>query len=201
MTAELVEFDKQYGCVVGGIDEAGRGPLAGPVVCAVAVMPLDNMIDGVNDSKKISEGKREKLYSAIISTAIDYGVGIVDQREVDDLNILNATKLGMKRAFENLKRLPELIIIDAVKLDLPVKTVSVIKGDAKSYNVAAASIIAKVTRDAMMKECALKYPEYGFEKNKGYGTAEHIAALKRFGACPLHRRTFIKNFDLGGGHG
>lgn len=179
-----------------GIDEAGRGPLAGPVVVGAVILPEDSFIEGVNDSKKISEKKREKLYDIITQKAIAYSVGIVDQKTIDEINILNATKLGVKLALEGLKQKPELIMIDALNnLDtLEIPYISVVKGDAKNYCIAAASIIAKVTRDRMMKEWDEVYPIYGFAKHKGYGTAEHIRMLKENGPCSLHRKSFIKNF-------
>ena len=178
--------------LIGGVDEAGRGPLAGPVVVAGVVMPLDDLIEGVNDSKKLSEKKREKLYDEIVKKAISWHVAIVDAERIDEINILNATKEGMLQCVENLGA--SCVLIDAVKLDSKVETVSVIKGDQLSYNIAAASIIAKVTRDRLMKQYALEYPKYKFEKHKGYGTALHVSLLKEYGPCPLHRRTFIKNF-------
>lgn len=196
---ELKEIDKSYFKegynYICGIDEAGRGPLAGPVVVAAVIMPKDSMIEGVNDSKKISEKKREKLYELIIEEAISYSVGIVDQNEIDRINILNATKAGLTEAVRTLKVKPELILVDALtNIDtcgVPYK--SIIKGDAKSYSIAAASIIAKVTRDRIMREWDKVYPQYGFEKHKGYGTAAHISAIKENGLCPLHRLSFVKN--------
>ena len=178
--------------LIGGVDEAGRGPLAGPVVVAGVVMPLDDLIEGVNDSKKLSEKKREKLYDEIVKKAISWHVAIVDAERIDEINILNATKEGMLQCVENLGA--SCVLIDAVKLDSKVETVSIIKGDQLSYNIAAASIIAKVTRDRLMKQYALEYPKYQFEKHKGYGTALHVSLLKEYGPCPLHRCTFIKNF-------
>ena len=161
------------------------------------VMPLDSPIVGIDDSKKLSEKKREELYERIIEVA-DYCVVMIDAKTIDEINILEATKLGMKRAIEGLKLRPDRAVVDAVKnLDIDVDYTSVIKGDAKSYSVAAASIVAKVTRDRYMRELSDKYPAYLFWKNKGYGTAEHIAALRNIGACPEHRRTFIKNFVVG----
>ena len=190
---------------IAGIDEAGRGPLAGPVVVACVVMPRDSMIEGVNDSKKVSEKKREKLYEEIIKEAIGYGVGIISQEEIDRINILNATKEGLTTAIKEMGKdlkekkrnfdKPEIILVDALtKIDtdhIPYK--SIIKGDAKSYSIAAASIIAKVTRDRIMRQWAEVYPMYGFEKHKGYGTSAHISAIKEYGLCPLHRRSFVKN--------
>ena len=166
-----------------GIDEAGRGPLAGPVVVASAIMPADSMIEGVNDSKKVSEKKREKLFELIIEQAISYGVGIIDQEEIDEINILNATKKGLTNSLKELKIKPDIILVDALRdidtLNIPYR--SVIKGDAKIYSIACASIIAKVTRDRIMKEWDNVYPQYGFISHKGYGTAKHIAAIKEFG--------------------
>ena len=197
---ELKEIDKSYFKegynYICGIDEAGRGPLAGPVVVAAVIMPKDSMIEGVNDSKKVSEKKREKLYELIIEEAISYSVGIVDQNEIDRINILNATKAGLTEAVRTLKVKPELILVDALtNIDTcGVPYQSIIKGDAKSYSIAAASIIAKVTRDRIMRQWDEIYPQYGFAKHKGYDTAEHIKALKEYGPCPLHRESFIKHF-------
>ncbi len=190
---KLYEKGNNYIC---GIDEAGRGPLAGPVVVAAVIMPKDSMIEGVNDSKKVSEKKREKLYEEITSSAIAWGVGIIDQKEIDNINILNATKKGLTVALKSLDVKPNIILVDALKgintLGIPYE--SIIKGDAKCYCIAAASIIAKVTRDRIMRQWDEIYPEYNFEKNKGYGTAIHIAAIKEHGICSLHRKTFVKNF-------
>lgn len=179
-----------------GIDEAGRGPLAGPVVVGAVILPEDSFIEGVNDSKKVSEKKREKLYEQITEEAIAYSVGIVDQKTIDEINILNATKLGVKLALEGLSQKPEIIMVDALNNinTLGIPYISVIKGDAKNYCIAAASIIAKVTRDRMMRQWDEVYPIYGFSKHKGYGTAEHIRIIKENGPCSLHRRSFIKNF-------
>jgi len=178
-----------------GIDEAGRGPLAGPVVVASVIMPKDSMIEGVNDSKKISEKKRERLYDEIIENAISYSVGIVDQKEIDRVNILNATKAGLTECIKGLKVKPEIILVDALTgidtCGIPYH--SIVKGDAKSYSIAAASIIAKVTRDRIMRQWHDVYPEYNFIQHKGYGTAAHIAAIKEHGLCPLHRLSFVKN--------
>lgn len=179
-----------------GIDEAGRGPLAGPVVVAAAIMPKNSMIEGVNDSKKVSEKKREKLYEEITTNAIAWGVGIVDQNEIDSINILNATKKGLTNSIKELEVKPDLILVDALtKIDtLGIPYESIIKGDAKSYSISAASIIAKVTRDRIMRQWDELYPEYGFEKHKGYGTKIHIEAIKKYGICPLHRKSFVKKF-------
>ncbi len=179
-----------------GIDEAGRGPLAGPVVIAGVIMPEDSMIEGVNDSKKVSEKKREKLYDLILEEAISYSVAIIGQDIIDDINILNATKQGVTQVVEGLDIKPDLIIVDALThintRGIPYE--SIIKGDAKCYNIAAASIIAKVTRDRIMRQWDEIYPQYGFIAHKGYGTARHIAAIKECGLCPIHRRSFTKNF-------
>ena len=181
---------------IAGIDEAGRGPLAGPVVVCSVIMEPDSMIEGVNDSKKISENKREKLYEIITNEAISYGIGIIYQEEIDEINILQATKKGLTMAIKQMEIKPNIIMVDALTgidtLGIPYK--SIIKGDAKCYSISAASIIAKVTRDRIMREWDKVYPEYGFASHKGYGTAKHIAALKKYGPCPIHRKTFIKNF-------
>ena len=179
-----------------GIDEAGRGPLAGPVVIAGVIMPQDSMIEGVNDSKKVSEKKREKLYDLILEEAISYSVAIIGQDVIDEINILNATKQGVTQVVEGLDVKPDLIIVDALT-HINTKGIpydSIIKGDAKCYNIAAASIIAKVTRDRIMREWDKIYPQYGFSSHKGYGTAKHIEAIKESGVCPIHRRSFTKNF-------
>lgn len=190
------EFFKKGVKYVAGIDEAGRGPLAGPVVVACVIMPEDSMIEGVNDSKKISEKKREALYEKIIEEAVSYGVGIINQEEIDELNILRATKKALTIAITEMETKPNVILVDALTgidtLGIPYK--SIIKGDANSYSIAAASIIAKVTRDRIMREWDKVYPEYGFAGHKGYGTAKHIAAIKEYGLCPLHRRTFTTHF-------
>lgn len=192
---ELFDFDRSItDGPIAGIDEAGRGPLAGPVVCACCIMPMDHMIEGVMDSKKISENRREKLYETIVKTALDYSVSVVENEEIDEINILNATKKGMLECILKLKIPPEVVLIDAVKIACDYKVMPIIKGDAKSYNIAAASIIAKVTRDRIMRRYDGIYPDYGFAKNKGYGTGEHIEAIKKYGLTQIHRRTFVKNF-------
>ena len=193
MEKELYDKGFEYIC---GIDEAGRGPLAGPVVVAGVIMPKDSMIEGVNDSKKVSEKKREKLYDMILEEAISYSVAIIGQDVIDDINILNATKQGVTTVVEELDVKPNLILVDALT-HINTKGIpydSIIKGDAKCYNIAAASIIAKVTRDRIMREWDEIYPQYGFINHKGYGTAKHIEAIKEYGPCPIHRRSFIKNF-------
>ncbi len=198
MTEELFTYDKnlqesgyRYIC---GIDEAGRGPLAGPVsVCAI-VMPLDEMIEGINDSKKVSPKKRDLLFEEIQKKAICYSCVMLDNTVIDEINILEATKKAMKEAVAGLSVKPDLILVDAVKIDFGCETRSIIKGDATSYSIAAASIIAKVSRDRLMDEYDREYQEYGFSKHKGYGTKAHIEAIKEHGPCPVHRKTFIGNF-------
>ena len=179
-----------------GIDEAGRGPLAGPVVIAGVIMPENSMIEGVNDSKKVSEKKREMLYDKILEQAISYSVSIIGQDVIDDINILNATKMGLTKVVEEQKIKPDLIIVDALN-HIDTKGIpydSIIKGDAKCYSIAAASIIAKVTRDRIMRQWDEIYPQYGFSKHKGYGTKMHIEAIKEYGLCPIHRKSFTKHF-------
>ena len=190
-------YEEGYNYICG-IDEAGRGPLAGPVVVASVIMPKDSMIEGVNDSKKVSEKKREKLYDLIIEEAISYSVGIVDQNEIDRINILNATKAGLTESVKSLSVKPEIILVDALTgIDTcGIEYRPIIKGDAKSYSIAAASIIAKVTRDRIMRQWDEIYPQYGFAKHKGYGTAAHINAIKEYGLCPLHRLSFVKNIVI-----
>lgn len=194
----MLDYEKKYydkGIVlVAGVDEAGRGPLAGPVCVASVIMPTEPIIEGINDSKKLTEKKRDALYEQIINTALSYHIELIDNKTIDELNILNATKLGMKRCIEGLDIVPEIAIIDAVKIDTDIPTDSIIKGDAVSYNVASASILAKVTRDRLMIELDSKYPEYNFKKHKGYGTKEHIEALKKYGKCDIHRDSFIGHF-------
>lgn len=191
-----LEYYKSGKKLIAGVDEAGRGPLAGPVCVAAVIMPFeqDKIIEEINDSKKLTEKKREQLFEKIKNTAISYNIVFVDEKTIDSINILNTTKLGMKQAIEGLGVKPELVLIDAVKIDTCVPTESIIKGDAKSYNIAAASILAKVTRDKLMVELDKKYPEYNFKKHKGYGTKEHIENLKKFGKCEIHRNSFIKHF-------
>lgn len=189
-------YEKEHVEYICGIDEAGRGPLAGPVVVASVIMKPASFIEGVNDSKKVSEKKREKLYEQIIEEAVSYSVGIIDQNEIDEINILNATKKGLTESIKGLKVKPDRIIVDALdKIDTcGIPYMPIVKGDAKCYSIAAASIIAKVTRDRIMRQWDEVYPMYGFARHKGYGTAAHIAAIKEYGLCPLHRRSFTKNF-------
>lgn len=179
---------------VAGMDEAGRGPLAGPVVAAAVILDPENPVYGVDDSKKLSPKKRAALKAEIEAKAISVGVGIVDVETIDSINILEATKLAMKKAVEALDPPPQLLLIDAVRLkDLPIEQRSIIKGDALSVSIAAASIIAKETRDEMLKAYDELYPEYGFASHKGYGTKQHMDAIREFGPLPIHRKTFIKN--------
>ena len=187
-------YEKGFDSICG-IDEAGRGPLAGPVVVAGVIMPRDSMIEGVNDSKKVSEKKREKLYDIILEEAISYSVAIIGQDIIDKISILNATKQGVTEVVDGLDIKPDLILVDALEhintRGIPYEPI--IKGDAKCYNIAAASIIAKVTRDRIMREWDEIYPQYGFINHKGYGTAKHMAAIREYGLCPIHRRSFTKN--------
>lgn len=183
-----------------GIDEAGRGPLAGPVVIGAVVMPRESKLEFMNDSKKVTAKRRDILYDEIVSSAIAYGVGIISQEEIDEINILNATKKGLHVALgqviEKLNTKPDIVLVDALReIDTyGITYESIIKGDATCYSISAASIIAKVTRDRIMEEWDKIYPMYGFSKHKGYGTKAHIEAIKRYGPCPLHRKSFIKNF-------
>ena len=194
MTEDLFNFDKSILLKgLAGIDEAGRGPLAGPVVAACCMMNLDEMVKGINDSKKVSEKRREALFE-IIKEKSSYAVSIINNETIDEINILNATKRAMEECIRSMPTRPEMILVDAVELKSEIPLKAIIKGDATSYNIAAASILAKVTRDRIMREMDLLYPEYGFAKNKGYGTKEHIDALIKYGPCPIHRFTFIKNF-------
>lgn len=187
---QMMEFERQhYGKLVAGIDEAGRGPLAGEVVAAAVILPEDFYLPGLNDSKQLSLKKRMEYKTAIMSAA-DYGVGIATVAEIDSLNIYQATKIAMRRAVENLKMKPEHLLIDAMELNGPIEETAIVKGDARSASIAGASIIAKTTRDAMMDEYNEKYPGYDFDKNKGYGTAGHLAGLDKNGVSPIHRRTF-----------
>ena len=196
---ELNLYNEGYKFICG-IDEAGRGPLAGPVSVGAVVMKPDSKLEWVNDSKKVTEKRREILYDRIIEDSLAWSVQLIDQKEIDEINILEATKKGLHLALEDiinqLKQKPEIILVDALReidtFNIPYQ--SIIKGDATCYAISCASILAKVTRDRVMKEWDEVYPMYGFEKNKGYGTAAHIQAIKEYGPCPLHRKTFIKNF-------
>ena len=194
-------YEREYAAkgfsAVAGVDEVGRGPLAGPVVCAAVIMPLgeEERIAGVDDSKKLSAKKREKLAEEIKKVARAYAIAEVDEGTIDEMNILQATRLGMKRAVEALALPADMVLTDGnMTLDISAPQKSIIKGDALVYSIGAASILAKVYRDKLMAEKAKEYPEYGFDRNAGYGTAEHIAAIKEVGICKLHRKTFVKNF-------
>lgn len=182
--------------LIAGMDEVGRGPLAGPVCVACVIMPLDDIIEGIDDSKKISEKKRNELYELIKEKAIAYSIEMVDEQKIDEINILEATKLCMKNAVKNLTLKPDVVLVDAIsKLDTDIPIRGIVKGDMLSYSIGAASILAKVTRDNYMCEIAKEYPEYGFEKHKGYGTKVHIEALKEIGPCEYHRLSFLKFLD------
>ncbi|MBR6700611.1 MAG: ribonuclease HII [Firmicutes bacterium] len=178
---------------IAGIDEVGRGPLAGPVVAAAVILPEEFDVIGINDSKKLSEKKRDELFDVIKEKALAYSFGVVDNEVIDEINILEATKKAMKEAVMRLGIEPDHLLIDAVKLaDVDIPQTSIIKGDEKSISVAAASILAKVTRDRMMVEYSEEYPHYAFEKNKGYGTKAHYEGIEKAGICPIHRKTFLK---------
>ena len=190
---KLLNKGYKYVC---GVDEVGRGPLAGPVVCAAVIMPLDEPLDGVDDSKKLSAKKREFLSEEILKRAIACHICLVEPEIIDEINILEATKLCMKNAVEGLKIKPDFVITDGnMTLDIDIPQMSIVKGDSLSYSIGAASIVAKVHRDALMDEYDKIYPGYGFAKHKGYGTAEHIEGIKRAGICPIHRRSFTKKWQ------
>ena len=196
-TEDMSVYEKEYGACryICGIDEVGRGPLAGPVVAGAVILPKDGSILYLNDSKKLSEKKREALYEEIMERAVATGIGIVGSARIDEINILQATYEAMRRAISNLKVEPDLLLNDAVTIpQVSIRQVPIIKGDAKSVSIAAASIIAKVTRDRLMVEYDQVLPGYGFASNKGYGTKAHIAGLRELGPSPIHRATFIKNF-------
>lgn len=202
LTYERQLWEQGYD-IVAGVDEVGRGPLAGPVVAAAVVLPQDFSILGINDSKKVTEKKREELFPIIKEEAVAYGIGIVDHQVIDEINILEATKIAMKKAITNLKidlekktgKSLKYILIDALTLDIDVPQMGMVKGDAKSVSIAAASIIAKVTRDHMMIDYDTKYPGYSFASNKGYGTKAHYEGLDSLGMCPIHRKTFLKKYS------
>lgn len=194
--AAMLEFDRSRLASgrLAGVDEAGRGPLAGPVTAAAVVLPEDAVIDGLNDSKKLSEKRREELFDVIRDNALAYAVYSVDEKRIDEINILQATFEAMRGAVGALDVIPDLVLVDGNRspgLELPCETV--VKGDSKSMSIAAASILAKVTRDRYMRRMAEIYPGYGFEKHKGYGTKAHYEAIERLGICDIHRRTFLKN--------
>lgn len=191
------EFENKYSdlAYVAGIDEAGRGPLAGPVVAAAVILPKDIFLPFLNDSKKVTEKRRDVLFDEIKQNAIAYGIGIASNTLIDEINILQATYEAMREAVNALEKTPDVLLVDAVHIpDINIKQVGIVKGDAKSVNIAAASILAKVTRDRLMAEYDKIYPEYGLASNKGYGTATHIAALKEIGPCAIHRKSFIGSF-------
>lgn len=192
----LTRLEREFweaGIFPAGMDEVGRGPLAGPVVAACIILPPEPLIEYVNDSKKVSEKRREKLAPAIRDAAVAVGIGWADEREIDEINILRATKNAFVRAYEAMNCACTHVLVDAVEgIAIPAEQHALIHGDALSYLIAAASIVAKVERDAYMCRMDAAYPQYGFARNKGYGTAEHIEALKRYGPCPLHRESFIK---------
>lgn len=188
---ELLSKGYRYIC---GVDEVGRGPLAGPVCTCAVIMDLEKIIEGITDSKKVSEKKREKLFSEIKENAIDYAVAMLDNDQIDTLNILNATKKCMVHSIMALETKPDIVLVDALKLDIPYEQKELIKGDLYSYSIGAASILAKVTRDKLMVEYDKIFPEYDLKSNKGYGTKKHIEAIKQYGLTPIHRRTFTKKF-------
>ncbi len=197
----LKAYEKEYAVfgAVCGIDEVGRGPLAGPVVAGAVILPPDCTILYINDSKKISEKKREELYPVIMEQAVSVGIGMVSPQRIDEINILQATYEAMREAIHNLSVTPDILLNDAVTIpDVSIRQVPIVKGDTKSISIAAASIVAKVTRDRLMKEYDVILPEYAFASNKGYGTAAHIAALKEYGPSPIHRRTFIQRIVQSG---
>ena len=192
----MLVYEREYGPlgILCGIDEVGRGPLAGPVVAGAVILPKGCQILYLNDSKKLTARRRELLYDEIMEKAVAVGIGVISQEVIDDINILQATYEAMRQAVGKLSVCPDILLNDAVTIPgLQQKQVPIIKGDAKSLSIAAASVVAKVTRDRMMEALDAKYPEYGFASNKGYGSAAHMAALRKYGPCPLHRRTFIRN--------
>lgn len=176
--------------LIGGIDEVGRGPLVGPVVASCVILPLNYQLDGLTDSKKLSEKKREKFYDILMKDALAIGIGIVSEKVIDEINIYEATKVAMQEAVSNLKIKPEHLLIDAMKLDISIPSTSIIKGDSKSLSIAAASVIAKVTRDRMLVELDKKYPMYDFKHNKGYPTKKHLDAILEYGIIKEHRRSY-----------
>ena len=196
-TKPLFEYDlklKEKYNLIAGLDEVGRGPLAGPVVTACVIMPYDEMIDGVFDSKRVSAKKREKLYDLILEKAIAYSITLESEKTIDEINILNATKKSMLNSYNSLIIKPNVLLVDAVRLDVDCDTLPIVKGDMTSYAIACASIIAKVYRDRLMDKYHEQYPMYDFINNKGYGTKKHIESLRIFGKCPIHRDSFISNF-------
>ncbi len=195
-THRMQQFEREFAACghICGIDEAGRGPLCGPVVAGAVILPRDCDILYINDSKKLSDKMRDMLYERIAADAVAWAVGIVSPERIDEINILQATYEAMRTAIGKLKVTPDILLNDAVTIpDVAIKQVAIVKGDAKSQSIAAASIMAKVTRDRIMKQYDVLYPQYGFAKHKGYGTKAHIEALKQYGPCPIHRMTFLKN--------
>ena len=193
-TKSLMVYEEKYRDQqpICGIDEVGRGPLAGPVLAGAVILPSDHMIYGINDSKKLTPKKRDELYAVIMEEAVAVGFGIESEESIDSMNILQATYAAMRKAVASLKVTPNLLLVDAVTIPMiDIPQCSIIKGDAKSVSIGAASIVAKVTRDRMMEEYDSLYPEYHFASNKGYGTAEHIEALRKYGPCPIHRKSFL----------
>ncbi len=196
-TEEMYRYEREFSekGLIAGIDEVGRGPLAGPVMTGTVILPADHPILYLNDSKKLSAKKRDELYEIIMREAVSVGIGTESPERIDEINILQATYSAMRQAVQKLNPEPDFLLVDAVTIpDVGIPQCPIIKGDAKSASIAAASIVAKVTRDRLMEEYDQLYPEYHFAKNKGYGTAEHIAALKQYGPCPIHRRSFITKF-------
>lgn len=192
---EMCRYEKEHEdcALICGIDEAGRGPLAGPVVAGAVILPKNSRILYLNDSKKLSEKRREELFVRIQKEALAWSVGIAGPERIDEINILQATYEAMRKAIQGLPQKPDLLLNDAVTIpDVEIVQIPIVKGDAKSLSIAAASILAKVTRDHMMMEYDRLFPQYGFGKHKGYGTAAHVAAIKEFGPCPIHRRSFLK---------
>lgn len=198
MKVDNLEYERKYIAMgkklVAGVDEVGRGPLAGPVVCAAVIMPTDDIIEGVTDSKKLTAKRREELAEIIREKAVALSVFSVSEREIDEINILQAVKKCMTGAVNGLSVKPDVVLADGLDIGLPFDTEYIVKGDFKSYTIGCASIVAKVYRDNLMTEYAAVFPEYGFDKHKGYGTKAHIDKIKECGPCSLHRRTFIKNF-------
>ena len=196
-TRQMLIYEDKYGAagVIAGVDEAGRGPLAGPVVAGAVILPTDHLILYLNDSKKLSAKKREELYDVIVNEAASYGIGMASPSRIDEIGILNATYEAMREAISKLKPEPDVLLNDAVTIpELLTMQVPLIHGDAKSASIAAASILAKVTRDRLMVEYDALFPQYGFAQHKGYGTADHKTALQKYGPCPIHRKQFVETF-------
>lgn len=194
---KLTDYERKYSGLdyIGGIDEVGRGPYAGPVVASCVILPKDCIIMGINDSKKLSASKRDELFDVIMDKAVSVGIGMADNKEIDEINILQATYLAMKRAIDNMPIKPQQLLVDAVTIpDINIPQEAIIKGDAKSISIGAASIIAKVTRDRLMFAYSKEYPNYGFESNVGYGSKYHEDAIRKYGLCDIHRRSFTHKF-------